>query len=324
VDSTDVLRRTLTVGGIQVAVHPLAGLDKPGGECGAVLSLPEIVPGEVLTINGDAGAGGAALIAGNVSRPSASLPSPEMQMSGRLTAPTESGVLLDGLRVGFGPSTAYLNCSSPELTREEFLAVVRAELAKPGGTVFATAVGAPAPGTVALPTATNVSICLDTGLLQGTLRAQVDSIDAATRSIVLLGIPMGVSPGATIEDRSSGTATSVALDQVTAGQFVEVGVRWFRLFGTREVEQLAIVDRGGAGAPYLRIRPDEKRRPDVIALGWTVRTSADTVFTANGGAADADAFFACGLLDTEFEFARETDGSLRATKINYLYEDWSY
>lgn len=324
VESVDLAGRTLVVAGHQVALHPLAELSEPGGDCATVLQASSIAVGDTLVVTGDPGAGAAALIAGKVSRPSTPA-SPTLKVSGRMSAFTDSGFFLDGLRIGTAAGTTYGNCGAADsLSAAQFAAVVRAELDKPGGAVFATADGAPSAGSFELATASTVEICLGTGEVTGTVRAQVDSIDPGTGRLVLLGIPMQVDGTATVEDRSSGTTAATTLDQVAAGQFVEVSVRWFPLLGTLDVSQVAIVDRSGAGTASIDAMPDGRHAPDVIVLGRKVYTDANTVFSNNGAAATAQLYFDNTWDQHVFEVVRETDGSLRATRVTFVYLGGDY
>ena len=156
----------------------------------------------------------------------------------------------------------------------------------------------------------------------------VPSEDVETSTV--LGDPRTVSFASeltspvTVEDRSSGTATAGTLGQVAAGQFVEIPVRWRPLISALETGSIIILDRSGSGTPYIGALPDERRRPDVIVFGRTLRTDAETVFANGGAGSTADNYFNNPWDVQEFDVVKEADGSLRVTRVNFYYADYGW
>ena len=165
---------------------------------------------------------------------------------------------------------------------------------------------------------------MDTGEVTGTVRAQVESIDVATGRLTVLSMAVQLTSAVTVEDRSSGTATAGTLGQVAAGQFVEIPVRWRPLISALETGSIIILDRSGSGTPYIGALPDERRRPDVVVFGRTLRTDAATVFANGGAASTADDYFNNPWDVQEFDVVKEADGSLRVTRVNFYYADYGW
>jgi hypothetical protein len=325
VQAIDVAARSVLIGGQQILLHPFVELWQDGDGCGRVLKLDDLAVGDTIAFEGSAGPGRQVLIGGRGVRLGGTT-GPSLRIAGPVAAANEPELFVEGMRVRTTAATSFANCSqddgSPQsISAPEFWALARYRLARDLPFEI-EATGAPSPGTLDLLEPLSVYACVPTGDVTGTVRGVLDSIDVASRALVLLGMTMQVASDATVEDRSSGTVTPTSLDQVAAGQMIEVSLRWSPVRRTLDVYSVAIVDRSGAGTSFIDADPDALARPDIVIFGRPIRTDERTEFSENGAASSADVFFGgepAAFDDLVVEVQRESDGTLRATKVTFLF-----
>lgn len=321
VDSVDSTQRQLQLAGFESVVQPLTRLRQGstgGAVCGRPLPLDEVRSGDTVSVTGLPGPNGYSLIADSVHRASP-VASPLLEIQGATSNYDPTEMRVAGLRLRLSAATRFSNCtadgeSSDLLFAAEFGALMQRELAVADAAPQISAI-ADAAGGLDLLDARQVNACLPYDAQTGTVRARVESVDAAARRISVLGQSLPIDDAAFFEDRSVTPSVSVQPSQLAAGQFVELSVRWRPLAPILNVTGISIMDRAGTGVARLSGRPDAWQEPELQVFGRTVRTDAATVFVRDSQTTTAREFFADRFASYEVEVVLDAGGILRATRV---------
>lgn len=152
--------------------------------------------------------------------------------------------------------------------------------------------------------------------------ANLDSVDAANDSVVLLGITARVDELTRIEDKSSADVEPLTLADLAAGDYVEVRGDEFPA-GSGDILATIFEREDSDPEAVLQGFVESVSNPDFTILGVTIVTNGSTVFRdENNVVISAVDFFnlvAAGSL-VEAEGTETTDTTITATEVEFELE----
>ncbi|MEM8984729.1 MAG: DUF5666 domain-containing protein [Pseudomonadota bacterium] len=124
------------------------------------------------------------------------------------------------------------------------------------------------------------------------LEGDADAVDLTASTVSVLGVTVSISGETVVEDDSDLDDRDFSIAGISVGDFLEIGARETGT-SSASAELIKRDDDDSDGEALVRARIDSTSRPDLVALGITIRTDANTEFEADDeDELDATAFFA--------------------------------
>lgn len=152
--------------------------------------------------------------------------------------------------------------------------------------------------------------------------ANIDSVDAANNSVVLLGINVNLDALTRIEDKSSADVNPLTLDDVNAGDYVEVRGDEFPA-GSGDILATIFEREDADPDSILQGFVEAISDPSITILGVTIETDSNTIFrdVNDNMITAADFFNQLGMNDlVKAKGTESADTTISATEVEFELE----